>query len=172
MGLREVEDVKAAYGYLARQPEVDAEHITLFGHSMGGSTAILAMAQLPHARALIIDTAYTSVIDVTNDGVAALIGKPLIFGDLVVFMANQLMGEDLYTVRPIDVIPTLAPRPILIMHGTQDTIIYVNQAQTLYEAANQPKTLWLVDGGAHGDLYQLDQAGYRAHVLEFLWANS
>lgn len=168
MGVRETEDVKTAFAYLSAQPEVDAERITLFGHSMGGSTAILAMAQLPQAQSLILDTAYTSVIDVTNDGVKALIGRPVIFGDIILLMTNWLTGEDLYTVRPIDVISTLAPHPILIMHGTADTTIFSGQAQTLYQAAQQPKSLWLLPGGGHGTLYQIDQVGYQMQVLNFL----
>jgi len=168
MGLREVEDVKAAFATLIVQPDVDPDRIIIFGQSMGGSTAIMAMAQLPQARALIVETAYTSVIDVTNDGVQAVIGRPFIFGDVILGMTNLLTGDNIYAVRPIDVIASIAPRPILIMHGTSDTTIPVSHAVALYEKAQSPKSLWLVEGGVHGNLYQIAQGEYQQHVLDFL----
>jgi uncharacterized protein len=168
MGLREVNDVKAAFAYLISQPEVDTENITLFGHSMGGVTAILAMAELPQVKALIIDTAYTSLIDVINDGVRNIIGTPFGLGDVIMFMTNVLTGENLYAVRPVDVIAAIAPRPIYMMHGTADPTIPASHTVALYEKAHDPKFLWLVEGGVHGNLYEIAEADYQARLLRFL----
>lgn len=168
MGLREVNDVKAAFTYLAAQPEIDPDSITLYGHSMGGVTAILAMAELPQIKALIVDTAYTSLIDVINDGVQNVIGTPFILGDVIMLMTGVLTGENLYAIRPIDVIATIAPRPIYMMHGTNDPTIPVSHAAALYEKAHDPKFLWLVEGGVHGNLYDIAPDEYQARVLPFL----
>jgi fermentation-respiration switch protein FrsA (DUF1100 family) len=163
-----VDDVKTAFAYLISQPEVDPENIVLFGHSMGGAAAILAMAQLPQVRALIVDTSYTSLIDVTNDGVGNIIGRPLGLGDLIMGMTNVFMGENMYAVRPIDVIDTIAARPFFIMHGTADSTIPFTHSVALYEKAQEPKSLWLVDGGSHGNLYAIARDEYRVRVLNFL----
>lgn len=168
MGLREVNDVKAAFAYLVAQPEIDADNITLFGHSMGGTTAILAMAELPQIKALIVDTAYTSLIDVVNDGVGNIIGTPFVLGDVVMFMTGLLTGENLYAVRPIDVIAAIAPRPIFMIHGTHDPTIPMSHMMTLYEKAHDPKFLWLVEGGVHGNLYDIAEDEYQDRILRFL----
>lgn len=168
MGLHEVNDVKAAFATLIAQPEIDVNNITLYGHSMGGVTAILAMAELPQIKALVVDTAYTSLIDVINDGVRNIIGTPSVLGDVVMFMTDVLTGENLYTVRPIDVIASIAPRPIYIMHGTLDSTIPASHSIALYEKAHDPKSLWLVEGGEHGNLYETAESEYQTRLLRFL----
>jgi len=50
------------------------------------------------------------------------------------------------------VIAQIAPRPILLVHSDADRRITHKQATALFAAANQPKTLWLVQDVSHGDV--------------------
>lgn len=50
---REAGDVAAAFGYLARLPQIDAGRIALMGSSFGGTTTLLAAERAPRARAAI-----------------------------------------------------------------------------------------------------------------------
>ncbi|MCU0511992.1 MAG: alpha/beta fold hydrolase [Anaerolineae bacterium] len=169
MGLLEVRDVRAAFAFLQAQPGIDPAQIVLLGHSMGGATALQAMAELPQARAVITDTAYTSVLAVTRDGITTRTGlPPLIFGEVILSLSSVLAGSDYFAVRPVDVIGSIAPRPVLLIHGTQDATIPVAHSQALYAAAGSPKDLWLVPGGAHNDLYALAAGDYERRLLTFL----
>jgi uncharacterized protein len=66
----------------------------------------------------------------------------------VVAISSQLAGAH--------VVGELAPRPLLLIHGTADAILSHESSQALYERARDPRTLKLMPGadhrfGAHGD---------------------
>jgi uncharacterized protein len=166
MGLHEQWDVIAAFNTIAARPDVDPTRIVLYGQSMGGATSILAMAQLPTARALIVDTAYTSVIDVVSAG-SVQRGFPPQVGHLVMWWVNQKSGFDLYQVRPIDVVGQIQ-QPILFMHGTEDSTIPYEHIERLYAAANDPKVLYTVEGGEHVTAFTTDPLAWQAQVLAFM----
>jgi fermentation-respiration switch protein FrsA (DUF1100 family) len=71
-------------------------------------------------------------------------------------------------VRPVDDIASIAPRPVFIMHGTDDPNIPFEHGQQLYDAAGKPKELYIVPGGGHGGLMQINPAEYTRRVLAFL----
>ncbi len=169
MGLREVLDVKAAYAFLLTLPDLAQTPIVLYGLSMGGATSIMATVELPEVKALIVETAYTSLLDVTNDAVRIRAGLPSFpFANIIIEFTNRITGENLYQVRPIDVVGQIAPRPILFMHGTEDVIIPFQHIEALYEQAGEPKMLYRIPGGQHGNLFSIDPDKYQQQVLDFL----
>lgn len=52
---------------------------------------------------------------------------------------------------PASVVGKIAPAPLLIVHGTDDDFFPIEEAQTLFEYANEPKELWVVAGGGHAE---------------------
>jgi fermentation-respiration switch protein FrsA (DUF1100 family) len=52
---------------------------------------------------------------------------------------------------PAEAAALIAPTPLLIVHGDQDLFFPVNHAQQLYEAARDPKELWIVPGFGHAE---------------------
>jgi fermentation-respiration switch protein FrsA (DUF1100 family) len=52
----------------------------------------------------------------------------------------------------LDVVDQIAPRPLLLIHGTADQRITEDQVRRLYAAAGEPKSLWLVEGATHGGI--------------------
>jgi fermentation-respiration switch protein FrsA (DUF1100 family) len=85
-----------------------------------------------------------------------------------VWLAGREAHADLFDVRPIDDIAQISPRPIFILHGTADTLIPVEHGYRLFEAAGEPKTLYIVEGGMHLGLYDHDPAEYEQRILPFL----
>jgi fermentation-respiration switch protein FrsA (DUF1100 family) len=55
--------------------------------------------------------------------------------------------------------------PVLIAHGTADTVVPVEHGRRLFEAAHEPKALFIVEGGEHSDLWD---RGLWPEVLRFL----
>ncbi len=51
--------------------------------------------------------------------------------------------------HPINHIAGIAPRPLLLIHGSDDNIVPVENAQLLYEKAGLPKQLVVIDGAGH-----------------------
>jgi pimeloyl-ACP methyl ester carboxylesterase len=63
--------------------------------------------------------------------------------------------------RPPDllrIIEQVAPTPLLIVHGTGDWLVPSTQAQALYLAAAQPKSLLLIEGARHAESVVVDRA--------------
>ena len=54
------------------------------------------------------------------------------------------------------------------MHGDHDTIIPYTQGVQIFDAAQEPKRLWLVKGGAHCQLYDRYPSEYEEKVEEIL----
>ena len=84
---------------------------------------------------------------------AALIGHS--FGGAVAINAGTL-GPIVTTVIALSsqlagahVVGELAPRPLLLVHGTSDTILPHQSSEAIYERAQEPKTLKLVPGADH-----------------------
>jgi fermentation-respiration switch protein FrsA (DUF1100 family) len=52
---------------------------------------------------------------------------------------------------PAEAAALIAPTPLLIVHGDQDLFFPVDHAQQLYQAARDPKELWIVPGFGHAE---------------------
>lgn len=67
--------------------------------------------------------------------------------------ATLQTAERILEYRPEQFVARLSPRPLLIMHGAEDDITPVEEAQALYAAAGEPKRLVILPGAYHHDVY-------------------
>src|SRR6266852_6140376 len=103
------------------------------------------------------------------DALAALIGHS--FGGAVAINAGTL-SPVVSTVIAISsqlagahVIADLSPKPLLLFHGTADTVLPDQCSRMLYERAGEPKTLKLFEGADH----RLSQVGDELFTLVEDW---
>ena len=168
LGDLETLDVLRAVEFVQAQTRPDSP-LALVGHSMGSAAVLLAAAQAPQVDCIVTLSAYTSVEDNISDGVRQLTGlPPFPFAPLVVFFGEQQAGIDIHAVRPIDALPKISPRPILFIHGAQDPLILVHNAERLYEAASQPKQLYILPEAGHANFFEAEPEAYPRHLLDFL----
>jgi alpha-beta hydrolase superfamily lysophospholipase len=80
--------------------------------------------------------------------------------DWTLWVAEKVRGFRSEDVRPEAVVDRIAPRPLLVIHGTDDQRITESQVRRLFASAEEPKTLWLVEGATH--------KGIRDPVLDLL----
>jgi uncharacterized protein len=80
----------------------------------------------------------------------------------VIALSSQLAGTH--------VVAELAPRPLLLIHGTADVILSHESSEMLFERAREPKTLKLVVGAGHGLAESADEVF--ATVDEWLMRNA
>jgi fermentation-respiration switch protein FrsA (DUF1100 family) len=69
--------------------------------------------------------------------------------------------------RPVDEIARISPRPVFIIQGLADGSIPAGSAQRLYDAAGEPRLLWLETGIGHMGMYPADPEGYESRVIGF-----
>ena len=52
-------------------------------------------------------------------------------------------------VNPIQYVAGIAPRPLLLVHGSQDETVNMDHANRLYDRAGEPKQVVIIDGAGH-----------------------
>jgi fermentation-respiration switch protein FrsA (DUF1100 family) len=123
-------DGEAAYA-AAIASGVAPERIVPLGESLGSGIAI-ALAARHKIGALVLDSPYSSIVDVAAATywfvpVRALLRDP--------FHNDLLIGS--------------VEAPTLMVHGTKDAVVPIRFGEKLFALANQPKEFWRVEGAAH-----------------------
>jgi fermentation-respiration switch protein FrsA (DUF1100 family) len=161
VGYAEAGDVETALDYALSQPGI--ERVAAWGESMGGVATILAAARRPEIEALVTDSAFTALEDELELRVPIPLLRPLIR-----FFAEQEAGGSIQSVRPVDQIGRLSPRPVFIIQGLADQSIPLDSGQRLYEAAGEPRLVWQEEGIGHVEMYTAQPSEYEARVIAFL----
>jgi uncharacterized protein len=142
--------------------------IGVIGFSMGASVAILGAARRPDIQAVVADSPFATHEDIVThaiERVTRLPGRQM--ARLADTFLNWRAGYRHRDVRPIDKVAAIAPRPLLIIHGSADRTIPVEHAYRVYAAAGAPKDLWIGEGADHCGTYFLDRPAYCARVAAF-----
>lgn len=160
LGYYEALDAKAALDFALAQPGV--EHVGAWGGSMGAVTMIRATAQYPEIEALVADSPYATLEDEMNLRVPFSLMRPLIQ-----FFATRETGVTLDLVRPVDDIARIGPRPVFIIQGMGDGMVPLDSAQRLYDAAGEPRQLWIENDVPHLNMYAYYKTRYTKRVINF-----
>ena len=168
LGVLEQKDLISTVDYVANRGDVAGGRIGVLGISMGGATAILAAAQDQKIKAVVDDCGFSDAPRAIAAGFEHFIHLPAFpFAPVTVWIAEERAGIDVRQARPMDVIARISPRPILIIHGTDDFVIPIDNSQRNFAAAREPKQLWLVPGAKHGQAHMVAKAEYEKRVDEF-----
>lgn len=159
-------DLRAAIEYAAaRRPDAA---LVLVGFSMGAAVTILVGASEPRVRAFVLDSPFADMHGVIANALRRLRLPPVPLLWLTDRATRWRYGYGFAEVAPVDVIADLAPRPVLLLHGDQDSVIPVEHAHRLFAAAGEPKALHLFPGADHCGGYFQDRPGYIARVAGFI----
>jgi len=165
IGVREVQDALGAVDFAAQF----GLPILLFGSSMGGAVAIMTAARDERVGALITDSAYARLRWAADTWWEAGFGKVL--GWLcrpVKYLAVLFTGTRLSDAEPVREIGKIAPRPLLLIHGDRDHLVPVEHAYALYQAAGEPRALWIASGSGHVQARVDQPEKYYAQIAEFV----
>ncbi|MEP3429039.1 MAG: alpha/beta fold hydrolase [Roseibium sp.] len=111
--------------------------VIVHGESLGTGVATAVAAERPDARLLVLEAPYTALLDMAS---ASYPWLPV----------SILMKDPMLTRERIKNIAM----PVLILHGTEDRVIPVEHGKRVFEAANDPKELVIIDGIGHSDLWK------------------
>jgi fermentation-respiration switch protein FrsA (DUF1100 family) len=160
IGYLEVRDVKAALDYALAQPGV--EHVGAWGGSMGGATLIRAAAQFPQIEALFVDSSFDSL----GEEFDFLVPYPLI-NPLAKFIAKLETGISFEEVNPLEDIAKISPRPVYIVHSSADVVASPDAGEKLFNAAKEPRYLWLEESAPHLAIYLDNPRRYQRRLVNF-----
>jgi uncharacterized protein len=115
---------------------------------MGGCIAIQVSARERRVDALVLLAAYTDLADYLRNKFRSRVPFLNEFGAL----ATRVAGVDVSAMRTLDILKSSGTRPVFIIAGTADKSIPVSMSRALFQAAHDPKELWLVEGAGHGNV--------------------
>lgn len=136
-----VADAGAAIDYVLTRGDVDASRVVLFGQSLGGAVGIVAAAKRKNIRGIVVEGAFA---DYQRE--AKYFTRQVWFMWGLLPFTGMLVGSGL---DPIDYVGELAPIPTFFIGGARDNVCPCSQTIELYEAAGEPKHLWIVEDGEH-----------------------
>ncbi len=165
VGFYEQRDLRAASTW--SRGRVPGARLGLIGFSMGAALSILAAATDPTIRVVVADSAYATLQGVVANAYGRYRVPSWPFLALSDRYNGWRYGYRYGALRPVAVVEKLAPRPLLIIHGTRDAVTPVAHAHHLYDAAGAPKELWIAEGAHHCGAYFLDRERYVARVADF-----
>ncbi|TMH34077.1 MAG: alpha/beta hydrolase [Betaproteobacteria bacterium] len=143
-----VADMRAAFAEARRR--ATAHPLVLLGQSLGGATAIRALAQDAAAGAndvklLICDSAFSSYRGIAREAASGSV--------LSVVAPFALPTLPAATSDPLNAITSLRA-PLLLLHGELDQVIAIRHSERLHAAATSPKQFVRIKDGQHIDALQ------------------
>ena len=167
-GLKEQDDITAALDYVMTRPDVKHQKVGLYGFSLGGAVAILAAAKDTRIKAVIADSPFASLKEMSANVLKNSYFLPSFpFLHLANLFYRILFNGWMEEVEPVKEIKNLSPRPVLLITSDLDEMIPSSHARQLYSAALDPKELWVVKGAPHGGTMAAAEGGYNKKTVDF-----
>jgi fermentation-respiration switch protein FrsA (DUF1100 family) len=147
----EIEDLKMAVSWILSRKEVVKDKIGVNGLSLGGVIAILTAAKDRRVKVVSLwstpsdFTSFTKIEPNLTDRLLKQYYVDLSSG----YRIGKAFLTDLNKHRVTEAVSKIAPRPLLIIHGTKDDVVPLWHAGRLYEAAGEPKEKFFMEGADH-----------------------
>lgn len=172
----------ATYGWKERYDTVaitnavyaseDVRHLLALGVSMGAAVALQSAAVEPRLEAVVAESPFASLREVSYDyaalDISPLLGKTL-FRPAVIVAMRSVEKEGGFDPDGVSPEKAVAERvfPVLLICGTWDRRIPCRHAERIYKAARGPRQLWVVRGAGHAAALGYAPAEYEARVIDF-----
>lgn len=146
-------DAEAALDFVVERTG-SPQRVVLHGRSVGGAVAA-RVARDRQSAGVILESTFTSLDEIAAEA----------YGILPSFLFRRLRGhfDALSAVRRISA-------PILVVHGTADTLIPTSMGLALHEAAREPRRWYGVSGAGHNDVHLVGGAEYYDELARFVGA--
>ena len=142
-------DAAAAYRYLTDSLHVPPSRIVLFGHSLGTGVTIELARHVP-AAGMIVEDAYTSVVDRGQE----------VFPLLPIRLIAKSRFASIEKVGSLRL-------PKLFLHARHDETIPIEHGRRVFAAAAEPKEFVELNAG-HADAYTADRTRYYGAIDAFI----
>jgi fermentation-respiration switch protein FrsA (DUF1100 family) len=142
-------DARAAYEWLRGHGQAP-ERIVIFGESLGAAVALELALAVP-ARALVLESPFTSIPDMAR----------AVYPFLPVWPLVRTRYDNLGKIGRLGL-------PLLVLHGDRDDVVPFAQGKRLFDAAPGPKRFFAIPGAHHNDTYLVGGDAYWRAIADFL----
>jgi len=152
----EVEDLKNALNFLYGRDEVLKDGIGVIGLSLGGVISILTSVEDQRIKAVCTWSSPADLKELESN-IKNIFGEiklnKLILKSHIDLPSGDRIGRKfLLDALKHDVLKNVAkisPRPIFIVHGTNDQLVPLSHAEKLFNASREPREKYFVEGADH-----------------------
>lgn len=163
-GYGESQDIDSAVRFL--RDEKGIGRIAVVGYSVGGASAIISAARDRSIDAVVAMAPFACTQELWAGNRSPVI--PPFVSSFTLHLVGLWKGFRESSTCPVEVVGQIAPRPLLLVHGKEDRHISYTQSRQLYDAAGEPRVLWLLDGATHETVHPEVFSERRRELLDFL----
>jgi fermentation-respiration switch protein FrsA (DUF1100 family) len=147
-------DLRAAIDYLWALPEVSGSRLFLLGFSGGAAVSVCVAAQdkrISSVAACACPAEFDSLI--AEGGKSSSIIDH--FRSIGIIRDSDFPSspkdwlDSFRRVSPVNCVSRISPRPLLLVHGSQDEVVAVSHVRKLFAQSGEPKQLVIIDGAGH-----------------------
>jgi uncharacterized protein len=163
-GHLESRDAQAAVNYVRRR--LPGEKVGVIGVSLGGAAALLASPELD-ADALVVEMVYSNIHRAIANRLAMNLGGwAEVMTPLLCRQLKPRLGVDEHELCPAERVREVTS-PLFVIGCAEDRHTKLEETRQLFDAAREPKQLWVIEGAAHVDPHTVAKEEYERRVLEF-----
>lgn len=176
-GMLEQRDVLGAVDFLHKgslpYPALGRPHtIGAWGLSLGGASTLFAAVHEPALQAIVADSVFADISPILEREIVKQGGYPSVIAPGVLVAAGLINGINYYAIRPVDVVASLAPRPLFFIQGSNDDFVPPSALEEFTSAArtapNAHVHSWQVPGvNKHALTFKVAGDEYVARVVAF-----
>ena len=164
-GVRESEDVQAAVNYLRNA--FPRERMGAIGVSLGAAAIVLAKTPL-RLDAVVLESLHPTIEEAVENRMKLHVGEAgSILSPLLLWQLSFRLGIPATELNPIGHIGNLSA-PVLLISGSIDQHTRMAETERLFDAAREPKEIWIVPGGGHFNMHAYAGREYERRITDFL----
>ena len=152
MGILDAKDLRSAVEFLKSQGFA-SPHIGIHGQSYGAAIAIMAAAEIEDIGAVIADSGFSRLPLLIGGGLSLFLGLPPQLATVLEpglrTISLVFYGLDLDDSAPAEVVRRIEPRPLLLVHGSEDSLVGFEQYEEISRAAGTGAVRWVMEGADH-----------------------
>ena len=168
-GVYERRDVLGAVDFLIEQG-FEPGKIGAVGISLGGAAVNGAVAESEAIGAVVTEGTFAEFYPLVEAEWQNESGLPNFFLPGVLLMNRIMYGYSLADVNPATEIANATPRPMLIIHCTEDDMVPMSHPEELQEAAPHAET-WIVSNCEHAEIHRDYPDEFSQRVIAFFDEN-
>ncbi len=169
-GFHEKYDVQKAIDALKifeGQKKYHIGKIGVFGTSMGAAIALQAASIDTRISAIVSEASFATLRQITVDYQKRLLRLPWHFLRNIAMKRSETIAQFKHReISPINAVKNIHV-PVIFIHGKNDAFIKYEYSQQLFNAANDPKELWLIDNANHNNVHDTGKEEYEDRLIRF-----
>lgn len=157
-----LEDSNLILDFALQEARDKGTKLIVYGQSLGGAIAMKSLSDWKDKNEVVlfcIDGSFPSYREVAKQTMNQVLFPPI--GTMFAWLFHDRTS-------PRDSIAKLSPIPLLIIHGTEDTVVFFENGKQIFGLAGEPKVFWEIRGGGHVDWMNLGQSKFAKEFLVLL----